>query len=102
MEVLGMLGILLRHACTPDELQLMQLDHVEWQSGDERSLPHKFVVILARKTQYEMSTSKYASTCRAVYGISRFGKSMTAINAHKGFVVSTLNTILYHQESTMR
>ena len=61
MEVVGPFGILLSHAGAPDELELMELDDVKGQRGDDGCGGEHLLVRLARKAEDEMAAREDAA-----------------------------------------
>ena len=100
MKLFRMQSILVCHTCAPYQLELVDFQSGQRQTGHQRSLPDQLVTLLPGQPEDDMPTSPYACIRRTPDGFLRLGKRMPAIDADKRPVVHTLYPVLYHQEST--
>ena len=101
MEILRILGIFLCHACTFDELKLVEFEGGERKRGEGLGFGKHGFFALMGKTQNEVCTNPDASGCCTSDGIDGLGMKVTTIDAHQSCVTHRFDAVFYEKEGAM-
>ena len=94
----GVAGIVVGHGCVLDDLQLMELEDVEWQPGDAFGFFRHLPARLSWKPQDEVDCGVDAPYCRAPDGIGGLGVGVATVEAGKQGVVGGFNSVFYENK----
>ncbi len=83
-----------------DDLQLVELEDIYGQFGDERSLSQHFALVLARQSEYDVGACQDAQAVRLDNGLAATFERVAPVYSPQGGVVGRLDTV-FHQDKRL-
>ena len=96
----GTLLVFLCQASASYDLQLVKLQDVEWEGGDDGRLTQDFLFVFTWQAEDDVSAGEDATCMGSLNGITAALEGVTSVDALQSEVVGTLDANLHNEEGT--